>query len=145
VICQSVRAQHTYPTFLFPTVHLYPPALARAPPVIVAAVHMEMAVAPGRREALGKLSRHLSCSSIVGTLLHDHAVGSSMRPQMLGRGALDVSGRLTTCVCVACVCVACVYMCVHPDGPQTVEAWEGCCCCCPVSTHVYHAVDCGLL
>jgi hypothetical protein len=115
-------------------------ARARAPPVIVAAVHMEMAVAPGRREALGKLSRHLLCSSIVGTLPHDHAAGSSMRPQMLGRGALDVSGRLTTCVCVACV-----YMCVHPDGPQTVEAWEGCCCCCPVSTHVYHAVDCGLL
>jgi hypothetical protein len=32
---------------------LFTRARARAPPVIAAAVHMEMAVAPGRREALG--------------------------------------------------------------------------------------------
>ena len=117
------------PDLHFPYIFTRP--RARAPPVIVAAVHMEMAVAPGRREALGKLSRHLLCSSIVGTLPHDHAAGSSMRPQMLGRGALDVSGRLTTCVCIL-------------TGHR---GWK------PgrmlllllLSTHVYHAVDCGLL
>jgi hypothetical protein len=120
------------PDLHFPYIFTQP--RARAPPVIVAAVHMEMAVAPGRREALGKPSRHLLCSSIVGTLPHDHAAGSSMRPQMLGRGALDVSGRLTTCVCGACV-----YMCVHPDGPQMMVLLL-----LLLSTR-YHAVDCGLL
>jgi hypothetical protein len=101
------------PTYsALPFMYIFLPARARAPPVIAAAVHMEMAVAPGRREALGSC-HGISCSSIVGTLPHDHAAGSSMRPQMLGRGALDVSGRLPTCVCVACV-----YMYVHPDGPH---------------------------
>ena len=54
---------------------------------------------------VGKLSRHLLCSGIVGTLPHDHKAGSRTRPQMLGRGALDVSVDDCQHVCVCCMCV----------------------------------------
>ena len=53
---------------------------------------------------VGKLSRHLLCSGIVGTLPHDHKAGSRTRPQMLGRGALDVSVDDCQHVCVLHVC-----------------------------------------
>lgn len=53
---------------------------------------------------VGKLPRHLLCSGIVGTLPHDHKAGSRTRPQMLGRGALDVSVDDCQHVCVLHVC-----------------------------------------
>jgi len=89
--------------------NLLPPPCppARAPPVIAAAaVHMEMAVAPGSREAL-RSCHGISCVAVACIAgAHDHTVGSSTRPQMLGRGALDVSDRRRH------VCVLHVYMCV---------------------------------
>jgi len=108
------RAQPDHPTFS---------ARPRAPPVVAAAaaVHMEMAVAPDSWEALSKLSRHLLCSCLVGT--HDRAVGPSTRPQMLGRGALDVSDHWQH-VCRISVCVC-----------NPVEAWDDAC------PHVSHVVD----
>lgn len=110
---------------------LFPPAqpLARHfAAAAAAAVHMEMAVAPGRREALGE--------AVTASLVSQHRWYAAARPPRWvahetadarsGR-ALDVSGRLTTCVCVACV---------HPDVPKGGGRLEGCrccccCCCCP--------------
>jgi hypothetical protein len=123
-----------------PTHTLFPPARARAPTARHCCCGSHGNGGSARPSGgVGKLSRQLLCSSIVGTLPHDHKAGSRTRPQMLGRGALDVSGRLTTYLCM-CVLHVCTCVC-----SLTGQTWWKPGRMLLLCTHVYHAVDCGVL
>ena len=99
------RNPTTYSTSL-PTHTLFPPAArAHPPPVIAAAVHMEMAVAPGRREALG------SCHGISCVAESLVCCRTTTRPGRARDRRCSVGARWTSVWTTANMCVCC--MCVH--------------------------------
>ena len=99
------RNPTTYSTSL-PTHTLFPPAArAHPPPVIAAAVHMEMAVAPGRREALG------SCHGISCVAESLVRCRTTTRPGRARDRRCSVGARWTSVWTTANMCVCC--MCVH--------------------------------
>ena len=97
------RNPTTYSTSL-PTHTLFPPAARAHPPPVIAAVHMEMAVAPGRREALGSC-HGISCVAESLVCCRTTTRPGRARDRRCSVGARWTSVWTTTNMCVCCMCV----------------------------------------